>query len=133
MSASRVLISLTAILMPALLRAAEPATAATGPNVVAAEPTPAATEHFEKQVRPLLAARCWKCHGEEKQQASLRLDSAAAVAAGGDSGPAIVPGDPEHSPMIQAIRYGEDPKMPPDGKLSDGEIALLTHWVKGGA
>ncbi len=101
--------------------------------VPASEPTPAAIEQFEKQVRPLLAARCWKCHGDQKQQASLRLDSAAAVAAGGDSGPAVVPGDPEHSPMIQAIRYAEDPKMPPDGKLSDGEIALLTAWVKTGA
>jgi hypothetical protein len=115
--------------MMGLLLALGPLTAV----VPASEPSPAAIEQFEKQVRPLLAAKCWKCHGDQKQQASLRLDSAAAVAAGGDSGPAIVPGDPEHSPMIQAIRYAEDPKMPPDGKLSDGEIALLTAWVKTGA
>ena len=102
--------------------------------VPASEPTPAVIEQFEKQVRPLLAAKCWKCHGDQKQQASLRLDSAYAVAAGGDSGPAVVPGDPEHSPMIQAIRYAEDPKpRHPDGKLSDGEIALLTAGVKTGA
>ena len=92
-----------------------------------------ATEYFEKQVRPLLASHCWKCHGQEKQKASLRLDSAAAIATGGDSGPVLVPGDPDHSPMVQAIRYGDDPKMPPDGKLSDAEIAVLTNWVRAGA
>ncbi len=102
-------------------------------SIAAAGPTPEAIEQFEKQVRPLLAARCWKCHGQEKQKASLRLDSAAAVAAGGDSGPAIVPGHPDQSPMIQAIRYAEEPKMPPDGKLSDTEIAALTSWVQQGA
>ena len=97
------------------------------------EPSREAIEHFENSVRPLLAAKCWKCHAAEKQQASLRLDSASAVATGGDSGPAIVPGDPEHSPMIQAVRYGDEPKMPPDGKLADSEIAILTTWVKSGA
>jgi len=100
---------------------------------LADDATQQATEYFEKQVRPLLAARCWKCHGTEKQKASLRLDSAAAVATGGDSGPVLVPGDPEHSPMVQAIRYADDPKMPPDGKLSDTEIAVLTNWVRSGA
>src|SRR5262245_34604104 len=86
-----------------------------------AEPTAEAIEHFEKAVRPLLAAKCWSCHGSEKQKASLRLDSSAAIRAGGDSGPAALPGDPDHSPMILAIRYQDEPKMPPDGKLSDGE------------
>ena len=56
----------------------------------AADETAAANEQFERQIRPLLAAKCWKCHGPQKQEASLRLDSAAAVAAGGDSGPAVV-------------------------------------------
>ncbi len=112
---------------PQSLLAAEPAPQSAGPAVGQQ------VEHFEKQVRPLLAAKCWKCHGTEKQKASLRLDSASGVAAGGDSGPAVVPGDPEHSPMIVAIRYADDPKMPPDGKLSDSEIATLTTWVKDGA
>ncbi|MGD9719613.1 MAG: PSD1 and planctomycete cytochrome C domain-containing protein [Pirellulales bacterium] len=109
-----------------------------------AEPeTPAATrtsappadaiEHFEKHIRPLLAARCWKCHGDEKQEASLRLDTAAGVTAGGDSGPPIVPGDPEHSPMISAVRYQDEPKMPPDGRLNEQEVATLVAWVKRGA
>jgi hypothetical protein len=97
------------------------------------EPSREAVEHFEKSVRPLLVAKCFQCHAAEKQQASLRLDSAAALAAGGDSGPVVVPGDPEHSPMILAVRYAGDPKMPPDGKLADTEIAVLTAWVKSGA
>ena len=92
-----------------------------------------AVNHFETQVRPLLAAKCWKCHGADKQQASLRLDSSAAVTSGGDSGPAVVPGDPEHSPMIAAVRWSDEPKMPPDARLSETEIAALVTWVKRGA
>ena len=101
--------------------------------VRAGEPASEATERFEKQVRPLLAAKCWKCHGNQMQKASLRLDSPAALATGGDSGPVVVPGDPDHSPMIEAVRYAAERKMPPDGKLSDAEIALLTDWVRQGA
>ena len=97
------------------------------------EPLGAGVEQFEQNVRPLLAAVCWKCHGQEKQEASLRLDSAAGVEAGGDSGPAVVPGDPDESRMVRAIRYAGDRKMPPDGKLSAAEIAVLTAWVKDGA
>ncbi|MEX0676253.1 MAG: PSD1 and planctomycete cytochrome C domain-containing protein [Pirellulales bacterium] len=97
------------------------------------EPSRADVEQFEQRVRPLLAARCWKCHGEEKQESSLRLDSAAGVTGGGDSGPVVVPGDPDESRMIRAIRYADDPKMPPDGQLSDAEISVLTNWVNDGA
>jgi len=92
-----------------------------------------AVNHFETHIRPLLAAKCWKCHGADKQQASLRLDSSAAVTLGGDSGPAVVPGDPERSPMIAAVRWSDEPKMPPDAKLSETEIAALVTWVKRGA
>jgi hypothetical protein len=102
-------------------------------RAVAAEPDAAAIAHFEQHVRPLLAARCWKCHGGEQQKASLRLDSADAMHTGGDSGPVVVPGDPERSPMITAVRYQDEPKMPPDGKLHETEIAALVTWVKGGA
>ena len=99
----------------------------------AEEANAAAGEHFERQIRPLLAAKCWKCHGPDKQEASLRLDSAAAVAAGGDSGPAIAAGDPEHSLLVQAIRRQGDIKMPPDETLDDGQVSLLVAWVKSGA
>ncbi len=90
-------------------------------------------EQFENRVRPLLADKCWGCHASDKQEASLRLDSRAAMLTGGDSGPAIVPGDPEHSPMIIAVRYHDEPKMPPDGRLNGDQIATLTAWIREGA
>lgn len=107
------------------------------PSAVAAEElarAPEADEFFEKSVRPLLAARCLECHGATEQSAGLRLDSRAAILAGGDTGPAIVPGKPEKSLLITAVHYGDDsPQMPPKGKLSEEQIAALTTWVKLGA
>ncbi len=103
------------------------------PHACAAEPDAAAIEYFENRVRPLLAAKCWTCHGAEKQEASLRLDSPDGVSTGGDSGPPIVPGDPDHSPMIVAVRYQDEPKMPPDSRLSDDEVATLATWIRDGA
>src|SRR5271168_3273863 len=64
---------------------------------------PKALADFENQVRPLLAARCVKCHGPQKQESNLRLDSRAAMMQGGDSGPAIVPGKAEASLLVKAI------------------------------
>ncbi|MEZ6140427.1 MAG: PSD1 and planctomycete cytochrome C domain-containing protein [Zavarzinella sp.] len=90
-------------------------------------------EHFEKRVRPLLIQHCYKCHGESKQKADLRVDSKAALLAGGESGTALVPNDPDKSLLIKVVKYAGDTKMPPSGKLSDQEIADLTHWVKSGA
>jgi len=87
---------------------------------------------FESEIRPLLAKRCYKCHGEKKQQSGLRVDGRARLLAGGDSGTAIEPGHPEKSLLIEAIKY-ESLEMPPDGKLNEEEIALLTRWVKIGA
>ena len=91
-------------------------------------------EFFEKEVRPLLIGRCQKCHGAEQQKGSLRLDSRESVLQGGDTGPALVPGHPQQSELIQAINY--DPsgyQMPPEGKLTAAEIAILTRWVELGA
>ncbi len=88
-------------------------------------------EFFEKKVRPLLAKHCWKCHGPEKQEANLRLDSRSAILHGGDTGPAVVPGQTESGELLDAISYDPDGyQMPPAGKLSDKEIAILTQWVK---
>ncbi len=92
-----------------------------------------AVEFFESNVRPVLIEHCQKCHGEKKQEGGLRLDSQAALVAGGESGPAIVPGKPDESLIINAIRRAGDLKMPPAAKLSDGEIAALTNWVSLGA
>ena len=99
----------------------------------AAAPASADAERFfEAEVRPMLVARCFACHGPEKQEAGLRLDSRAAVLKGSDSEPVVVPGEPERSPLILAVRYDGDVQMPPSGKLEDKELALLTAWIKMG-
>jgi hypothetical protein len=95
---------------------------------------PGGVEFFEKRVRPVLVERCYECHGEKKQKGGLRLDSAAAVRAGGDSGAVLVPGQPEKSLLIKVISWSDpDLQMPPKNKLPDAEIAALTEWVKMGA
>ncbi len=103
-------------------------------TTAADEPTFSAeqVQFFEAQVRPVLVEHCLGCHGEKKVKAGLRLDSRASALAGGDSGPAIVPGKPDESNLVAAIRY-EGPEMPPKGKLSQRQVEALTQWVKMGA
>ncbi len=100
----------------------------------AADPVvmPQQAEFFEKQIRPLLVDNCVSCHGPEKQKAELRLDSRKAFLKGSENGPVVKPGDPENSPLVQAIRYDGDIKMPPKGKLKPQAIEALTAWVKMG-
>jgi mono/diheme cytochrome c family protein len=90
---------------------------------------------YLRDVKPLLARRCVGCHGPQKQRSGLRLDTAAAVRKGGNSGPAVVPGDPAHSRLLQAVKGADGvTAMPPKGPpLSSGEIALLSAWVDAGA
>ena len=90
-------------------------------------------EFFETKVRPVIALRCLDCHGSEKSKGGLRLDSRDAMLKGAESGPVVLPGKPEESPLIAAIRYDGDVQMPPKGKLKEAEIAALTEWVKRGA
>ncbi len=96
------------------------------------EADPAKVEYFEKTVRPILVERCQGCHGPSKQKGGLRLDSRAAILGGGDSGPAVVPGDSRSSLLVEAINYGDDVQMPPKSKLPASEIAALTRWVESG-
>ncbi|MBL8864369.1 MAG: DUF1549 domain-containing protein, partial [Planctomycetia bacterium] len=99
----------------------------------AADPVPRErAEYFEKHVRPLLIAKCESCHGAEKQKGGLRLDTKDGWQRGGDSGPVIVPGDPDKSRLVQAVRHSGELKMPKE-KLKDTEIATLVRWVKDGA
>ncbi len=93
------------------------------------------TDFFEKKVRPLLEQHCLECHSPAKKvKGGLRLDSREGWAKGGDAGPAIVPGDPEKSLLIEAVRYkNTDLQMPEKRKLPDAEIAILEQWVKMGA
>ena len=77
-------------------------------------------QFFEQNVRPLLAEKCYSCHGDKKQKGGLRLDSLEAILKGGESGPAVVPGKPDESLLVEAINYA-GPEMPPNGKLAPGE------------
>ena len=95
--------------------------------------TQAAREQFfEQNVRPLLAENCYSCHGDKKQKGGLRLDSLEAILKGGESGPAVVPGKPDESLLVEAINY-EGLEMPPNGKLGPEKVAVLTRWVSLGA
>ncbi len=96
--------------------------------------TPAATpEFFETKVRPVLAENCYDCHTEEALS-GLRLDSREAMLKGGKRGPSIVPGDPDASLMIRAVRQIDDKlKMPRGGRLKPEEVEALVEWVRAGA
>ena len=89
---------------------------------------------LRKQVRPLLIKHCYQCHSSEAKilKGGLHLDSRGGWMKGGDSGPAIVPGAPDKSLLIEAIRY-QSLEMPPEGKLPDSEIVVLEKWVRMGA
>ena len=83
----------------------------------------------------MLVKECYSCHSSQakKLKGGLRLDSRAAVLAGGDSGPAVVPGKPEESPLIEALKGDGGLAMPPKGKLPGAVIADFEHWIKAGA
>src|SRR3984893_2688896 len=93
------------------------------------------TDHirfFNEQVRPVLAQNCYKCHTTEAM-GGLKLDSRPNVLKGGESGAVVVPGDPDKSLLIQAVRQTGDLKMPPEGpKLNDSDVAKLVQWVQDG-
>jgi hypothetical protein len=98
--------------------------------------TPEEEKFFEEKIRPVLAMQCGKCHSADAKElrGGLRADSREGLRNGGDSGPAIVPGQPDESLLIGAIRYrDEDLRMPPDAKLADSVIADFEAWVKMGA
>jgi hypothetical protein len=91
---------------------------------------------FEERILPVLREHCFKCHSHhaEKIKGGLVLDSVAAMLAGGDTGPAIVPGHPEKSLLIAAVNHAGELKMPAKAnKLSPETIAALEQWVKDGA
>lgn len=111
---------------------------------VSAEPPPqsespafddASLEFFEKEVRPILTARCTECHGAGRgdPKGGLSLTSRRAAIKGGDTGPAIVPGKTKDSLLVSAIEYGDLYQMPPKSKLPAKEIATLIKWVELGA
>lgn len=94
----------------------------------------AAHEFFEKEVRPILVARCFECHagGSKEPRGGLRLDSRDLILKGGDTGPAVSLESPATSLLLSTINYGEIYQMPPKSKLPANEIAVLTKWVEQG-
>lgn len=103
-------------------------------ETASSQPTAAQREWFEKHVRPVLAEHCYECHsGRSKElKAGLRVDSRAALLQGGDSGPAIVPGKPDESLLVQALRY-EGFEMPPTRRLDEATVSLVARWIADGA
>src|SRR3989442_11335518 len=101
----------------------------------AVQPSAEQIDYFEKHIRPILADRCYECHSaEKKQKGGLVLDTRESTLKGGDTGPALVAGDPEKSLLIEAVRYkNHDLQMPPKKRLSDTEVKALEDWVKMGA
>ncbi len=103
----------------------------------ASAPDRVGIEFFEAKVRPILVDNCYKCHsaGAEKLKGNLRVDNREGLLKGGDSGPVIVPGQPEKSLLLKAINHdpASDLDMPPKSKLPDPVIADLTRWIRLGA
>ena len=117
------------LLATSLLRAADPAPA----------PSAADLQFFEGKIRPLLSENCYQCHSHQadRVKGKLMLDSRDGLLLGGSTGPAIVPGHPDKSLLIEAVSYAdEDLQMPPPdhgGKLAPEQVADLTEWVRRGA
>ena len=97
--------------------------------------SPQQVAFFEKQVQPLLRQHCWKCHGDDpsKLRGGLDLRTRGAILIGGDSGSAVDLRQPDKSLLLQAVHYKDEHiRMPPKGKLSEAEIAILQKWVQEG-
>jgi len=108
-------------------------------GVFAKSPNSDQIDFFETKIRPLLANNCFACHSQKanskgKLKAGLYLDSHKGLIRGGDSGPAVSPGKPDQSRIVEAVLYrNEDMAMPPKGKLPEQQIALIRQWVEMGA
>ena len=95
---------------------------------------PKQLEFFEARIRPVLIKHCYECHSAKSDEVkgNLLVDSAAGLLQGGDSGPAIVTGKPDKSPLIEALRY-DGVEMPPAGRLSPSIVKNFEHWVEMGS
>ncbi len=105
-----------------------------GSSAVEAGPQSEGVAFFEQKIRPVLVKECYGCHSSSAKavKGGLRLDTRAGVLAGGDSGPALVPGNPDESLLLDALRY-DGLEMPPRGKLPAGVVADFDRWVRMGA
>src|SRR5262245_58503128 len=105
------------------------------PLVRAAEPDAKGVEFFESKIRPVLVEQCYKCHSAQsgKARGGLTLDTRAGMLKGGDTGPAVVPGNPAKSLLLTAVHQDGELKMPPKEKLSDAVVADFRRWIEMGA
>jgi hypothetical protein len=107
---------------------------AMAPTAALADDDPAGVAFFERAIRPVLVRECYECHSSQAKRlkGGLRLDSRPGLLTGGDSGPALVPGKPDESLLIDALQY-DGLEMPPKGKLPDTVIAAFSRWIAMGA
>jgi mono/diheme cytochrome c family protein len=96
------------------------------------EKEPTGVPQFQDDIRPILQAKCVRCHGEKRRSADLDLTTPAGILKGGESGPAVVPGKPDKSPLYEKVHAGA---MPPGKKdrVSEAEVDRFHRWIAGGA
>jgi hypothetical protein len=135
----RLVISAAAVLWAVMVFAVPAAGAQQAPAQAGPQdpPDPAGVAFFEQHIRPVLVRDCYACHSQEAAakgalKASLFLDSAAGIQAGGESGPVIVRGRSADSPLLKALRY-DGLEMPPAGRLSDEVVGHFAKWIDLGA
>lgn len=96
-------------------------------------PSKSDARYFDQRVAPILIKRCLGCHNQELNDGGISFLDRETLLKGGSRGPAVVPGQPENSVLIHAVRHDGDFKMPPGAKLPSRDVATLTEWVKRGA
>ena len=90
-------------------------------------------QFFDDRVAPILSKRCLGCHNNELNDGDISFEDRQTLIKGGGRGPAVVPGKPDKSVLVKAIRHNGDLQMPPGQKLAAADIATLTEWIKRGA
>ena len=114
--------------------AARSASTQTASSIETSNSTAAESPVYASQVRPILAARCYSCHGPDVQQNGLRLDSLAAISKGSESGKVVIPGKSKDSRLVRRLLAQERPMMPYGGPpLSGSEVAVIRKWIDAGA
>src|SRR5689334_6164628 len=96
---------------------------------------PKGIDFFEKNIRPVLVANCYQCHSASSKEVKgeLRLDTKEGVKKGGESGLVIIPGKPDESPLIKALKHEDGLEMPPNNKLPESVVANFVKWIEMGA
>lgn len=88
--------------------------------------------NYQEHIVPIFRNNCFKCHSQDTSKGDLDLSTFGAALKGGSSGPGLQSGDPDGSKLFKVVTHGEEPKMPPNSKISDKEIELIKKWIAGG-